>query len=115
MLTYPSTRRLIQTQFAHYGSRRARPWTPATVRIGRELFAALFGDIEHEDAVEAAWTFERFGMPQRADDVVIARPPAILHAPARKLVVFGVAFVFLRSINELDQIPDLGMRRRPQD
>jgi len=85
------------------------------VRIGRELFAAPFGDIEHEDAVEAAWTFERFGTPQRADGVVIARPPAILHALARKLVVFGVAFVFLRSINELDEIPDLGMRRRPQD
>src|SRR5581483_11479434 len=77
-------------------------------------FAAVLGHVEHEDAVAALRTLQHLGMAKRAGGIVIARAPVVLHASARELVVLGIALVFLRSIDELDEIPRLGPARRPQ-
>src|SRR5215469_4295844 len=46
-------------------------------------------------------------MPQRAHRVVVPSAPVIFHRETRELVVFRVAFVVLRAVDEVHDIVDL--------
>ena len=54
-------------------------------------------------------------MPQRADCVVIARPPMVLHRQPGKLVVFRVTLVILGPVDQVDDVVDLLAGDRLQD
>ena len=54
-------------------------------------------------------------MAQRADGVVVARAPMVLHRQPGKLVVFRVTFVVPSPVDQVDDVVDLVTGDRLQD
>ena len=79
------------------------------------LFTTIALEIEREDAIKTSGAGKYLGMAQRADCVVIARAPVILHGQTGKLVVFGVTFVIPSPVDQLNDVVDLVASDRLQD
>ena len=67
------------------------------------LFATVVLEIERGDAVRTRRAGQHLGMPERAQGIVIAGAPMVLHGQTGKLVVLGVAFVVPRAIDQVDE------------
>src|SRR5262249_44092460 len=64
-------------------------------------------EIEDEDPVTATRPLEHFGMSQRAHCVVITGTPMVPHGQPRELVIFRLALVVLRAVNQVDDVVDI--------
>src|SRR3984893_17218394 len=63
--------------------------------------------VEGADAFQALRTFEHLGMRERANAVVVAGCPVLLHRAAGELVILRDPLVTLGMINELYDVVDL--------
>src|SRR6187397_903079 len=80
---------------------------PLAFEIDFSSLATVALKIEREHAVKACGASKNLGMAQRADGVMVARAPMVLHRQPGKLVVFRVTFVVLRPVDQLDDVVDL--------
>src|SRR5581483_9535891 len=78
-------------------------------------FPAIAFEIEGEDAVCARRASQHLRMAQRAQGVMVACTPVILHRQTRELVVLGMPLVVLRPVDQVDDVVDLLTRHRLQD
>src|SRR5262245_27656742 len=86
----------------------------ARCRPSVRLFAAVDGEVEGRHAHAVRRPFQRLGMPQGADRVVVPGIPVVGHAGAGKLVVLGLNLVVLRAIDQVYDLIDLAIRDSPK-
>src|SRR6185312_5448429 len=76
---------------------------------------AVMAKVEGGHLLAIASPLEHLGMAQRAHHVAIPSTPMLLHRQAREFVVFRVAFVASRTIDELHQVVGVALRVRGQE
>src|SRR5258708_40305790 len=77
------------------------------------LFAAVGGEVEGEHALVIRGALKAFRMAQRANGVVIASPPVLLHPGARKVVILRMALVVLGAVDQVPDVVNLMIAARP--
>src|SRR5215475_6975964 len=73
---------------------------------------AITGKVEDGEFLAIAGALEHLGMAQRADGVVVAGTPMLHHGHPGELIVFRVAFVASRSIDEMHEVVSAALRGR---
>src|SRR5262245_1712046 len=103
-----NARALTSDSFMLRSSRYAR------CRPSVRLFATVDGKVEGRHSSAVRRPFQRLGMPQCADRIVVSGIPVVGHAGAGKLVVLGLNLVVLRAINQVHDLVDLAIRDSPK-
>src|SRR5262245_15580353 len=103
-----NARALTSDSFMLRSSRYAR------CRPSVRLFATVDGKVEGRHSSAVRRPFQRLGMPQGADRIVVSGIPVVGHAGAGKLVVLGLNLVVLRAINQVHDLVDLAIRDSPK-
>src|SRR5262249_57924091 len=71
-------------------------------------------EIERANALQAVRRHEDFRMTETVDGVAVSGQPVLFHSPPGELVVLGAALVFLRAIDQVNNVADLVVRRGGQ-
>src|SRR5262249_31518374 len=71
-------------------------------------------EIERANALQAVRRHEDFRMTETVDGVAVSGQPVLFHRPPGELVVLGAALVFLRAIDQVNNVADLVVRRGGQ-
>src|ERR1700732_3271929 len=85
-------------------------------RIPRaDVSIAVMGKVEGRELLAVASALEHLGMAQRAHRVVVAGTPMLRHGQAGELIVFRVAFIASRAIDEVHEVVGVASRDRGQE
>src|SRR5262245_35004324 len=103
-----NARALTSDSFILRSSRYAR------CRPSARLFATVDGKVDSRHSSAVRRPFQRLGMPQGADRIVVSGIPVVGHAGAGKLVVLGLNLVVLRAINQVHDLVYLAIRDGPK-
>src|SRR4029078_9045703 len=78
------------------------------------LFSAVVMQVESEDAVRGLGPPQYLRVTQSTHGIVVAGAPMLLHAPARKFVIFRLALIGFCAVDELDDVVGLVLDHRLQ-
>src|SRR5262249_41592004 len=67
-------------------------------------------EIEGTNALQPIRRLEYFSMTQTVDGVAVSGQPVLFHRSPRELVVLGAALIFLRAVDQVNDIADLVVR-----
>src|ERR1700733_11391815 len=79
------------------------------------LLAAIAEEVEGEDAFAIGGALQHLWMAQRANGVVKAGLPMLLHTGARKVVILRMALVVLGAIDQVHNVVDFVITKRMQE
>src|SRR5215510_12446466 len=84
-------------------------------RLAARGSIAIIGKVEDGEFLAIARALEHLGMAQRANGVVVAGAPMLRHGYPGEFIVFRVAFVASRSIDEMHEVVGVALRARGQE
>src|SRR5262249_33301330 len=78
-------------------------------RLAARGSIAITGKVEDGEFLAIAGALEHLGMAQRANGVVVAGAPMLRHGYPGECIVFRVAFVASRSIDEVHEVVGMAL------